>query len=193
MNILITPEITRAIRNHHYERGPQGLYLPRQRLLIGGEFTHELIRNGQLVDTQTDHNLMVNEGLDHVLNVLLRGTAQVATWYVGLFKGNYTPVSTLTAATITSAATEATEYTQATRVGYVPAAPSGQSVSNTASKATFDINNTVTLYGAFLISVSTKSGTTGTLLCASRFAAQRDLVSTDQLLITYTLTAANNV
>ena len=53
------------------------------------------------------------------------------------------------------------------------------------------MNASITVYGAFLVSTSTKSGTTGTLLAASRFTSARAVVSSDQLLITYTLTAAD--
>jgi hypothetical protein len=53
------------------------------------------------------------------------------------------------------------------------------------------MNATKTIYGAFMISNSTKSGTTGTLACASAFASSRAVVSGDQLLIAYTLSAAD--
>jgi hypothetical protein len=115
----------------------------------------------------------------------------VDPWYIGIFEANYTPLATDTAANIAANATESTAYDESTRVQWVEAAPSGQQITNSASKAQFTMNATKTIYGAFMVSASTKSGTSGTLLAASKFAASRSVVSADQLLITYTLSAAD--
>jgi hypothetical protein len=81
--------------------------------------------------------------------------------------------------------------TKTTRQAYVEAAAAAKVTTNAASKATFTFNATKTLYGAFLISDSTKGGTSGTLLAAAKFAAPKGVVATDQLLLTYTFTAAS--
>lgn len=180
-------QFAREIRNNKYEVTDEGILLPQSKVLIGGVFTNELIRDGESLGEESSSNLVVNEGLDHVLNTVLHGDAQVTTWYIGLFKGNYTPVAGLTAATVTAASTESEDYTQATRVAYNEAASTAQSTTNSANKAQFDINATVTMYGAFLASASGKSATTGTLLAASKFTASRAVISGDQLLVTYTL------
>lgn len=149
-------------------------------------------RNGKQVDPRPPtKNLICNEGLDHILNVLLRGTTQVSPWYTGLFEGDYTPSATVTAATITSASTESTAYDETTRVEYNEAAASSQSTTNSANKATFTMNATKTIYGAFLASASAKSATTGTLLAATRFSTSRAVIDNDVLLITYTVSAAS--
>jgi hypothetical protein len=61
-------------------------------------------------------------------------------------------------------------------------------ITNSASAATFTINGTVTVGGAFLTSDNTKSGTTGILFSASDFAAPGDraVVSGDTVTVTYT-------
>jgi len=184
-------EFLKEVRNGHYEVADNGLYLPRAKVLLGGVFTHELYRGGELIDVQSDSNTVVNEGLNHILNVVFHGGTQVPTWYIGLFEGNYTPQPTDTAANIATNATESTAYSETARPTWTEAAAASQQITNSASKATFTINATKTIYGAFLISNSTKSGTTGTLAAASKFAASRAVVSADQLLITYTLTAAD--
>ena len=59
-------------------------------------------------------------------------------------------------------------------------------VTNSASKASFSINATATVGGAFLCSAS--SGTTGTLFSAADFQSpgDRSVVSGDVLTVTYT-------
>jgi hypothetical protein len=60
-------------------------------------------------------------------------------------------------------------------------------IDNSGSVAVFTMNATVTIAGAFLISNSTKSGTTGTLFSVSTFQSPgaRSVVSGDTLNVTY--------
>jgi len=174
-----------------YAQSEGGIFLPLNDLKVGGFFTLEHYREGELIAATEDHNLVTNEGLNHILNVEFGGATQVGTWYIGLFEGNYTPVATVTAATIAAAATETTAYDEPSRVAYNEAAASGQSMTNSANKATFTMNATKTIYGAFLISNSAKSATTGTLFAASKFASSKAVVAGDQLLVTYTLNASS--
>ena len=64
--------------------------------------------------------------------------------------------------------------------------------TNSASPASFTINATATVAGAFLTSGSAKSGTTGTLFSAADFggAGDRSVVSGDTLSVTYTFSLA---
>ena len=183
--------LAKEIRNGHYEESEGGVLLPRAQVRLHGVFEHDVRRNGVLLGAQRDPNIVVNEGLDYVLNVAYRNQAALANWYIGIFKGNYTPVAGDTAANIASNSTEASDYDEGTRQAWTIVAPASQQLTNTASKATFTINASITAYGAFLISDSAKQGTAGTLNSASRFAASRSLVATDELLITYTLTASD--
>src|SRR5574343_2078399 len=170
-----------------YKTTEGGVLVPDDTIRVGGYFLGQHVRNGEVIDEWEDHNLVVNEGLNAALNIMFHGTTQITTWYIGVFEGNYTPVSTVTAATITSASTECTAYDEATRQAYDEAAASSQSITNSASRATFTFNATKTIYGAFLVSNSTKSGTTGTLDAAARFGTAKSVVDDDQLLLTYTL------
>lgn len=174
-----------------YVQTEGGVLVPQHDIRVGGYFEGQIIRDGKVIDEWQDHNLVVNEGLNALLNIMFAGSTQVATWYLGLFEGNYTPVATVTAATITSASTECIAYDETTRVAYNEAAAASQSITNSASKATFTINATKTIYGAFLVSTNTKSGTTGTLFSAARFSAAKSVVAADQLLLTYTFTASS--
>jgi len=177
--------------NYHESAG--GVLMPEQQGIIGvrGVWGGQHFRDGKLIDEWEDKNLVVNEGLNAILDIMFHATAQITTWYIGLFEGNYTPVATVTAATITSAATECTAYDESTRQAYVEAAASSQSITNAASRATFTINATKTVYGAFLVSASAKSATTGTLISAARFSSAKAVEDDDQLLITYTFGASS--
>lgn len=174
-----------------YETSAGGVLMPAAAIQIGGVFHGQIIRDGKVIDEWEDHNLVVDQGLNALLDIMFHGSTQVNPWYLGLFEGNYTPVASVTAATIASAATECTAYDESTRQEFNEAAASGKSTTNSANKATFTFNATKTIYGAFLISDSTKSGTSGTLFSAAKFAAAKSVVATDQLLLTYTFTAAS--
>lgn len=167
--------------------------IEQEEMRVGGVFTIEHVRDGVVIDTWQEKNLVTNEGLNALLDTYLNGdgTAKIPAWYVALFEGNYTPAATLTAATFTATATESIAYSEATRVLWVDAAASAQQITNSASKATFTMNATKTIYGAALISASAKSATTGVLFAASRFSVARAVVAADQLLITYTVQAAS--
>lgn len=168
-----------------YSKSSGGILMPQLQLQVGGKFIVEHMRDGELIDQFEQHNIVVNEGLNSMLNVMLAGGTQLGSWYVGLFEANYTPVAGLTAATFAATATESTAYDETTRPAWTPAAAASQSITNSASKATFTINATKTIYGACLISDSAKGGTSGTLFAASKFSAAKSVSSGDQLLITY--------
>lgn len=168
-----------------------GLLVPSSKLFVSGRYDGQIIRNGEVIEEFSDSNLVVNQGLNSILGVMFNGATQLTTWYLGIFEGNYTPVASVTASTIASAATESTAYTASTRPEYVEAAPSGQAITNSANRSSFVFNATKTIYGAFLISDSTKSGTSGTLFSAARFSSAKSVESGDELLLTYTFTASS--
>lgn len=194
INVDIDKKLLKEVRNGHFERDDEGgLYLPKSQMGIQGYFTHDVYRQGVgFLGEQVDKNMVVNEGLDEILEVHYRNQTQITAWYVGIYENNPSIVATLTASDIGSTITECTAYTESTREVYtIDGAPSSQTITNSASKATFNMNATKTVYGAFLVSVSTKGAATGVLNSISAFSASRDLVNTDQLLITYTLTTSN--
>lgn len=135
-------------------------------------------------------NLVVNVGLNWLLDVLLRGSAAVATWYVGLVATGETIAS---ADTMSAHAgwTELTGYT-GNRAEYVDAR-TNQTVSNTASAATFAINTAQSVAGALITSDATKGSSAGTLLCAVAFTGgDRAASDGDTINVTYTFSAADS-
>lgn len=185
-------EFAAALRNHQYEVSDAGLVFPRQKAIVTGLYIHDV--NG--ADEREDHNIVVTEGLNSILNVALdTTTAKIGTWYFGLFSGNVTPVNTWTAATFTANATELVSntegYSQTVRQTFTVAtgSASGGSINNTASKAAFTIAtaSSITVWGAGLLSSNVKGGTTGVLLSSAKFAAARTLYNTDVFNLGYTL------
>jgi hypothetical protein len=145
---------------------------------------------------ETFKNLVVNVGKTDLLNKYFAGTSYTAAWYLGLVDGGTTPAYNA-ADTMASHAgwTENTGYSNSTRpaAAFGAASSSGGGV-NTAGTGTistsataFNINATGTIAGAFLVTNSTKSGTTGTLYSAGSFTTgNRSVLSGDTLNVTYT-------
>ena len=155
---------------------------------IGGIFEIDCFdKSGNRKWSDVAKNLVVNAGLDHILNVQFHATTQVNPWYVGL-KLTGSPASADTLATH-SGWTEATGYT-GNRKEYVEAAASGKSITNSANKASFAIGSAATIAGAFVASAS--AGSTGTLFCAANFTTPRAVENGDTLEVTYTLSAADD-
>jgi len=141
-------------------------------------------------------NLVVNVGLQDMNAKYFTGSAYTAAWYIGLY-GAAATNNPAAGDTMSSHAgwTEVVAYSQATRPACTFGTPTTANPSvatNSASPATFSINATTTVGGAFLTSNSTKSGTTGTLYSAADFSSPGDRAVTngDTLSVTYTLSLA---
>jgi len=137
-------------------------------------------------------NLVVNEGLDYLLDVGFAGGAQVDPWYVGLLGSSPSPAAGWTDADL--AAVDFVDYDEATLQEFDEGAVASQSVDNSASKATFTISSDAsTIGGAFLISGSDKATPSGTLYCAGAFSGgDKSADDNDVLEITVTLTTADD-
>jgi hypothetical protein len=158
----------------------------------GGVFTVVCYdKDGNHKWTTKSPNLVVNVGLQDMNDKYFAGSAYTATWFLGLYGAAATndPAAGDTAASH-AGWTEVTDYSQATR----PACTFGAAttadpsvIDNSGSVAIFSINGTTTVGGAFLISNSTKGGTTGVLFSAADFQSPGDraVVSGDTLNVTY--------
>jgi hypothetical protein len=153
-------------------------------------------KDGNLKWEAQSKNLVVNVGLQYMAGSALTSVTQITTWYLGLYGAgaSNTPAA---GDTMSSHAgwTEVVAYSNATRVAatFATATTANPSVvTNSASPATFNINGTTTVGGAFLTSGSAKSGTTGTLFSAADFGSpgDRSVVSSDTLSVTYTFSLA---
>ena len=163
-----------------------------EQMKAGFEYLVEVIdKNGVVQDAEVIKNLMPVEGITHVLNTILKGGAAVATWYVGLYEGNYTPTTPDIAATFPALATESTAYDAATRVAFVPGAIAAGNVDNSASKAEFTMTADKTIYGGFISSASAKGSTSGVLLSAVRFGSPKSIEAGGVLRVTAGFTLAS--
>jgi len=163
------------------------------KVFAGGVFTVQCVgADGQVKWEENLNNLVVNAGLKDMNDKYFTGSTYTAAWYLGLYgaAASNNPAAGDTAASH-AGWTEVVPYSNATRPAATFAAATTADpsvITNSASPASFAINATSTVGGAFLISNNTKSGTTGILFSASDFAAPGDRVvaSGDTLNVIYT-------
>jgi hypothetical protein len=159
----------------------------------GRFFIECLDKDGNVKWTAEESNLVVNVGLQYMAGTALTSTTQITAWYIGLYGAgaSNTPAASDTLASH-AGWTEITPYSgnrpSATFASATNANPSV--VTNSASPASYAINATATVGGAFLCSVN--SGTSGTLFSAADFQSpgDRSVVSGDTLNVTYTFSLA---
>lgn len=149
-------------------------------------------KNGRLKWVHEITNIVVNVGLDDLLDKYLKGSSYTAAWYVGLTDGTPTPAAGDTMASH-AGWSEVAAYDESARPALTLGTVSGQSVDNSASKASFSINaDSTTIGGAFVASDDTKGGSGGTLYSVAAFqAADKGLDDGDTLNVTVTCTAAS--
>ena len=184
-----TKDLENDLKAENYQMTEQGIYFPKQGILAQGEY-FDRINGGEW---QTTHNLVVNEGLAHLLNVAMGTTAKPAGYYLALFSGATAPAANWTAANFSSVAAEIVSmtegYTNATRPQWTPQNTSTNSIDNfnAVAKVTIATSSQLTVTGAAMLTNSTKGGTTGTLISASKYTAARVFQNGDEYEIGYRL------
>ena len=138
---------------------------------------------------EVNKNLVTTVGLNHVLSSTLDGATQITAWYVGIKAAGSAAAGDTMASH--SGWAEVVAYSQAVRQTLTLGTAAAGSIDNTASKATYSINGTATVAGAFINSNNAKSGTAGTLYGVVDFGSSRAVISGDTLEVTVTLTAAS--
>lgn len=131
------------------------------------------------------------EGRDYLMNVGVHGAPQIASWYVALFEGDYTPQEDDTAANIGQRATEITAYSEGVRPEFVETASAGGITSNTGNVAQFTLTATKTVRMFALLSSSGKGAAVGKLLALQRLSSPRTYGPGDVIKVPVTLTLAN--
>jgi len=143
-------------------------------------------KDGNILWSETAHNIVTNGGLNDILDKYLKGSTYSASWFVGLKgTGSVAAGDTLASHDNWSEITAYADNRKTATFGTV----ASQSVDNTASPAVFAINDTATIAGAFLCTAST--GTSGVLYNVADFTAPRSLGDGDTLTVNVTLTAAD--
>jgi len=147
-------------------------------------------KDGNLKWEASEHNLVVNEGLQDMNTKYFKGSAYTAGFFLGLITGPGSGTTFAAADTLASKAwTEFTNYSGSRKsVTFGTATTADPSViSNSASPSSFTISGAGgTVAGAFLCTVA--SGTSGVLFSESDFQAPGDrvVISGDTLNVTYT-------
>lgn len=157
-----------------------------EKVAARGVYTFECRdKDGNLRWREDMKNLVTTGGKNDLLDKYLAGSAYTAAWYLGLVDGGVAPTYAAGDTMASHAGwTENVAYSNGTRVAAAwGAAAAG---SKATSAASFTINGTATIAGAFLTTVSTKSGTTGILYSCGSFAANRSVFNGDTLQVTYT-------
>lgn len=167
--------------------------LLKQGLKVGGIFKVKCFGpDGKLKWEDTAKNLVTDEGLDTILNLLLKGTANIDPWYLGLTSGSPTPAAGDQLTGTHAGWTEIEDYTEGVRQEFVDGTLSGQSIDNSSSKGSFAIDASVTIGGAFLASSDT-FGANGLLLCIAAFTGgNKSADNGDTLEVQYTFSAADD-
>ena len=182
-------EAQRALDTNKYEISREGVVIPSMKLAFRGVF--ETAGPGE--DFAPSPNMIVTEGLTHILATSLAQGTQNAAFYIALFSGNVAVANTWTAANFTANATEFTNYDETARVLWAKDAASAGSIGNTSTPAAFTMSSGGgTIRGAALLSASAKSATTGVLIAAARLAADKVMAEAEELRVRYTLTASSS-
>lgn len=178
-----------ALANSQFNVTESGIVFPHLDLHAGGDYFGRV--NGGEWEKEGS-NLIPTEGLAHLLNVAL-GSKAKANCYLALFSGAAAPAANWTAATFAAAASEIVSmtegYTNATRPAWTPTDTATGSIDNMTNVATVTIatSSQLNVTGAAMLTNSTKGGTTGALVSASKYSAARVFQDGDTYEIGYRL------
>lgn len=176
MRTNLQKELAADIGRETFDLTEEGIYFPRQSVLASGEY-FDRINGGAW---SVEKNLLPVEGLAYMLSVVMGQTPKPAGYFLALFSGAAAPAANWTAASFAAAASEITSmtegYTSPTRPAWTPPASTATaSIDNMAAVAhlTMATAGTLNVTGAALLTNSTRGGTTGALISASKYAATR--------------------
>ncbi len=176
-------------------------HIRESNLALHGHVITDHFRDGELIHTQEGHNTFTTEGMARLLNIMFGDVtkAAAAIFYVGIFKNNVTPAVGDTAAAKLGAAGTYGECQDADydspatdKPVYTIASTATATCTNAASAASFTMNASITVYGAFLSTEKAKTATTGYLMCAKKFGTARAVIADDVLAVTYAITCTTS-
>jgi hypothetical protein len=170
----------------------------RHNCRVVGEYYAEIIRGPKSKKKRWEcegRNTIVNEGKNASLNYIFNDLAQPAAWYMGLVDtalgGSFGVGTTASQIENASHIPEYTDYDSATRPEWTAGNASSQAVTN-STPVSYVFSTSVAddvIPGFFIVSVNTKSATTGVLWCAVNFSGGSATVDEDDTLnVTYTVT-----
>ena len=187
--MTLLKELRTDIDRENYDPTDSGLYFPRQGVLVAGEY-FDRVNGGSW---QRTRNMIVGEGVAHILNVAFGSTAKPAGYFLALFSGSAAPAANWSAANFAAAASEIVSmtegYTSPTRPAWVSANTNTSAIDNLAAAASVTIATAgqLNVTGAAMLTNSTRGGTTGVLVSATKYAATRVFQNGDVYEIGYRL------
>ena len=104
----IKQELAKAIHGDNFDVTEDGVYFPRQGIMAQGMY-RERVNGGEW---QYSKNLVVDQGLAHILNVAMGVTPKPTGYYLALFSGATAPAPNWTAANLASVASEIVSTTE---------------------------------------------------------------------------------
>lgn len=180
--------LAKDLANENFDENAEGLYFPRHGIQVSGEYI-DRINGGEWMCTP---NLITKEGMIHVLNVAVGSKAKAAGYYLALFSGATAPADNWTAANFAAVANEIVSltegYSNPTRPQFVSTDATDQKyIDNFASTARVIIatSSQLNVTGTALLTNSSRGGTTGVLLSATKYAAARTFQDGDTYDIGY--------
>jgi hypothetical protein len=136
------------------------------------------------------HNTIMLTGLSNVLRAGFMAGTQVASWFMGLIaNADFDEITVDDTPSSHAGWDEFTDYSGATRPQWSPLSESSGILLNT-SPVQFTFASAGTVRGYFLVSDSTKGGTSGTLWCAGPLSTARTVRAGASLTVTYSVRAA---
>jgi hypothetical protein len=154
-------------------------------LVFRNPFSCEHIRNNRVIGVHHGWNDVTIVGKNLLLDTMFGNStpvSQIDPWYIGLINNSPSPVL-VEGDTLASHAgwTEWASYSGNRKVW--DDANASNKVKGTSTVSTFTMSATGTIYGILIASVA--SGTSGTLWATGAFDTTVDVVSADELKITY--------
>ena len=169
-------------------RGEHGMARSRlPELKLGTNYKIDCIRDGNVVWTVNDNNLVVNEGLQIALGITFGDTEQ-PEWYIGLC------TDVTVSPEDTAEVHNFVEYIGSTsnnrpHATFEDTGLVDNKYTYTATDVQTMISEPATLRGIFMTTHQKKGEDAGTLYGVAPFTQNKDVVSGDALLITITVSA----
>lgn len=177
-----------------YDITEDGIYFPRHGLQASGEY-FDRVNDGEWQRTE---NLVPKESRIAMLNTYLGSKAKPAGFYLALFSGSTAPADNWTGASFAAAANEIVSQTEgyagASRPQFTPVdAVDNTYIDNFASYArvTIATSGSLNVTGAALLTSQARGATTGILISATKYAAQRVFQDGDTFDIGYRFALSN--
>lgn len=166
-------------------------------LPVGGFFVVECVGpDGKTKWIEPAKNGVTDAGIAYLLSVGFVSGTQITAWFLGIIDNagftTFAPGDTSSSHGGWSEVSSG-NYSDTTRAAWSPGSPSGGAIVNGTTSDFHMINGSaLSVKGVFLVSNSTKGGTSGTLFSTAAFASGAQPVNNgDTLKVTYTLSATS--